>query len=331
MNVEQMLEPILPTSVCGEDTENDDLLIGEIEPLLDPGYDNSDPPKRKLVEWGKVHEFSKELFKKGKHLRVALLLLESGMELRSLRGFSEGVGLIDGLLNRYWEEVYPNDPEYLAQDRSALLTGISDARFRTRLSKMPLVTSSKAGRRFSWEEIEAARSGARSGNGDASNIERMIEGICREEIPPDAHQQIISEIEDSIRGLTSIEDVLDAKLGNKSQVSFRELKANLAQIKAFYEPFAAEGVAPVNAGSEALPGVPHQPMAFSGEISTRDGAIKAMDKIITYFEQNEPSSPIPLLLTRAKRCVGKNFLELAQELAGTQEAFASILVGNPTA
>jgi type VI secretion system protein ImpA len=40
-----------------------------------------------------------------------------------------------------------------------------------------------------------------------------------------------------------------------------------------------------------------------------------MEAVAEFFRQNEPSSPIPLLLDRAARLVSKNFLEVLADMA----------------
>jgi len=54
---------------------------------------------------------------------------------------------------------------------------------------------------------------------------------------------------------------------------------------------------------------------MTGAITSRADVVRALDKICDYFAQNEPSSPIPLLLQRAKRLVSKSFVEIVQDLA----------------
>ena len=54
---------------------------------------------------------------------------------------------------------------------------------------------------------------------------------------------------------------------------------------------------------------------ISGDIRTPADVIKLIDKICAYYERNEPSSPIPLFLERAKRLVSKDFLEVLADIA----------------
>jgi type VI secretion system protein ImpA len=55
--------------------------------------------------------------------------------------------------------------------------------------------------------------------------------------------------------------------------------------------------------------------------------MRALDKISSYFERHEPSSPIPLLIERCKRLVSMNFLEIMGDLAPDGLKQASLAVG----
>jgi type VI secretion system protein ImpA len=52
-----------------------------------------------------------------------------------------------------------------------------------------------------------------------------------------------------------------------------------------------------------------------GAIKSRDDAIRALDAIADFFRRTEPSSPIPLIVERAKRLVSKDFLEVLADVA----------------
>ena len=52
-----------------------------------------------------------------------------------------------------------------------------------------------------------------------------------------------------------------------------------------------------------------------GAIRSRQDAIRALDAVAEFFRSNEPSSPIPLLVDRAKRLVSKDFLEVLADVA----------------
>ena len=50
-------------------------------------------------------------------------------------------------------------------------------------------------------------------------------------------------------------------------------------------------------------------------MTSRADVVRMLDKINQYYQQYEPSSPVPLLLERAKRLVPKNFFEIMEDLA----------------
>jgi type VI secretion system protein ImpA len=64
-----------------------------------------------------------------------------------------------------------------------------------------------------------------------------------------------------------------------------------------------------------------------GEISTRDDVIRLLDRLCEYYGKFEPSSPIPLLLQRAKRLVAKDFMEIVRDMTPSGVAEAELLGG----
>jgi len=54
--------------------------------------------------------------------------------------------------------------------------------------------------------------------------------------------------------------------------------------------------------------------AISGEIRSREDVLRTIDKICEYYERYEPSSPLPMLLKRAKRLATKSFLDILEDL-----------------
>jgi type VI secretion system protein ImpA len=67
---------------------------------------------------------------------------------------------------------------------------------------------------------------------------------------------------------------------------------------------------------EAAPGEGGAPGTIAvGAIRSRQDAIRALEAAAEFFRRNEPSSPIPLFLDRAKRLVSKDFLEVLADVA----------------
>ena len=65
-----------------------------------------------------------------------------------------------------------------------------------------------------------------------------------------------------------------------------------------------------------------------GKIASRKDAIKALDDVCEFYVENEPSSPLPLLIRRAQRLASKSFLDILRDLAPDAVAQAEALGGS---
>ena len=88
---------------------------------------------------------------------------------------------------------------------------------------------------------------------------------------------------------------------------------------AFTAPgFAAKGVLTSAAGTAMPHSVPPDAPANrapDGEIQGRADVLRMLDRICAYYAANEPSSPVPLLLGRARGLVNKTFIDILRDLA----------------
>ena len=55
--------------------------------------------------------------------------------------------------------------------------------------------------------------------------------------------------------------------------------------------------------------------ASLGPVTTRAEALRLLDLVLTYYERYEPSSPLPLLIGRARRLADKDFMDILRDLA----------------
>ena len=68
-------------------------------------------------------------------------------------------------------------------------------------------------------------------------------------------------------------------------------------------------------GSDATAAPVGGGQALSGRINSRAEALRAIEMVCDYLERAEPTNPAQLLLRRAGRLLGHNFLQLMKELA----------------
>jgi type VI secretion system protein ImpA len=68
---------------------------------------------------------------------------------------------------------------------------------------------------------------------------------------------------------------------------------------------------------------------ISGEITSRSDVIRMLDKICDYYEQYEPTSPVPIFMKRAKKLVTMDFVALMRDLAPEAMAKIEVFTGEP--
>jgi len=120
-----------------------------------------------------------------------------------------------------------------------------------------------------------------------------------------------------------LDAALSQKLGEGRGANFETLSGLLKTANQMLTRIGG-GAATPDAAAASAPGAPAAtgtmtappppPPPPPGEITCALDVHKAIDKICEFYMKNEPSSPVPILLKRAKRLVGKSFEELLKDL-----------------
>jgi type VI secretion system protein ImpA len=110
---------------------------------------------------------------------------------------------------------------------------------------------------------------------------------------------------------------MQEQAGYQSAPDFEPLLRPLARIHTLLSEHLATRTpaSPVAQAAQSNSAGPAAVATAPGEIASRQDAIRALDAISAFFRKNEPSSPVPLLLDRAKRLVSKSFLEVLEDIA----------------
>ncbi len=333
IDLEALLAPISEESPSGADLEYDPA-FGELERTAQGKPEQvmgDDVIEAEDPDWRAVRDQAAALLAQTKDLRVAVHLAQSAMKLEELNGLADGLELIRGLVENFWDDLHPqldaednNDPMM----RVNSLLGLSDRNgFLARLLGIPLVKSRAAGI-FSLRDVKIAKgelsptAGAESAPADQSLIDAAFMDADLDEIQGSA-----DAVERAIAALTAVEVFFVEKVGAVDSPDFGELPADLKAMKAVYDDaLVRRGVGVAEAATAEEGGQPGA-APISGEISNRADAIRMLDKICDFFEKTEPSSPVPMLLRRAKRLVSKDFLEILRELTPDAVAQAKAIGG----
>jgi type VI secretion system protein ImpA len=337
--VEFLLAPVSDALPCGENLEYDpaftalwaaaqgkseqqfgDTVIAAVEP-----------------EWRVVAEQAQALLQRTKDLRPAVLLTRAAAREQGLDGLLWGLQLIGGLLDRYWDHLYPlldaddgNDPTMRINalapltDETMLLRDLYEARIGVSRSFGPLRV----------REV-AASHGALPGAADMppqAQVRRALEEILAER--PELAQTFaalgvrVAALNEAVSQRSGRGDLLDLnRLAAVSkllaQVAREIAPEPIAMPDASSAPEAASVGAPDGAAASAA--APHADV-----IRNRQEALRMLDRLIAYFEQAEPGNPAPLLLGRAKQLIGVSFLDIVANLApGALDAIENVTGRRP--
>lgn len=330
MDVESLLVPISDEQPCGPDLEYDPLGGVQWSQLQSQAEGEKVDGITQPPDWSSLQEDALAMAARWKHLRLGVILLECGAELEGFAGLRDGLALLHAWSSTYWDTLHPcGDADDIRDLRPPLINSLDAGRFLVRLGRIPLAKS--IGGVFSFEDYEAAKN-ASSDDDDARNQARLVIGTF-ESTPKDVHQANLALVTECLERTRELEGGYDDRLG-LGHVDLAGLRDLLSRIIKALEGYAWAETASAAGGSvsaggfddSALPGGVMVP----GAVNSRQSAIAALDSVIRYFEKTEPSSPVPYLLRRAQRCVGKSFMELVEELANDRAQAELILKPHET-
>ncbi|HLK90242.1 MAG TPA: type VI secretion system protein TssA [Polyangia bacterium] len=323
-NIEALLAPVSAETPCGADLEYDAGFAaldratqGKPEQQIGATIIPAEEP-----DWKAVSRQAVELMGRTKDLRVAVYLTKGLLHTEGLKGFADGLTVLQRLLETYWEGLFPrldpddgNDPTM----RFNILSTLTAADVLSAVRAAPMISSRTVGR-FSYRDLEAATAAPADGSGgttvatiEAAGLDADLEGL----------QQQAAVAQAATAAVKQIEAVIGAIVGPGVGPSFATLAALLQKISGFLQSILGRRV-PSAAGGEAMadgvavPAVNGAPAAggsFSGEIRSREDVVRALDRISAYYARNEPSSPLPLLVDRCKRLVTMGFMDIIRDLA----------------
>jgi type VI secretion system protein ImpA len=343
VDVDALLEELAADAPCGPNLEYDPAFLElEQSALGKPEVQYGDtivpatPP-----EWKLVKKQALDLLGRTRDLRVAMPLVRALLALHAMPGFADGVRLLDRLVSERWDSVHPaldadddNDPTLRINSLAMLAdsaTVVRDIK-ETAFIQLPGLGS------LSVRVLEQAAGEAPVPEGQTALALGSIEAALRD-VRVEALVDAANAVTLAHDSVVNIEVALVRQVGSSRALNLDVLTRQLRRMRdllASHLPQAentgampdsaisasADGAA-ASAASAAAPG----PAPISGEIGSRADVVRMLDKILAYYQRHEPSSPVPMLIERAKRLAPKNFFEIMEELAPESVAQLNILRG----
>ena len=321
MDVPLLLAAVSATSPCGEDMEYDAQFLqlerdakGQPERSMGDAILPAEPP-----DWRSIQQQSLDLLQRSKDLRITHFLLQSTLALQGVAGLAEVLTLINALLRQYWADLHPrldadddNDPTV----RINALTGLT-CETNIRLLRESILTRSRT---FGPVSLRAAlnASGLQSFADEQLGNQQLNAAFLDSD--PEQLQATRDALSAARAACEAIEQQVNDQVGSAQGVDLSALKQPLKQALQLLNQAVPgtdsssdpEAVSEDNAPSvdAAAPAAPRP----TGDIATRDDVLRSLDKILAYYTRHEPSSPLPVLLNRAKNLVHADFAAIVRNL-----------------
>ena len=335
-----LLQPKGDDAPSGENLEYDPAFT-EMELAAQPGEESvvgNETIEATDPDYREVQKKALEVLERSHDLRAAVFLGDALLHSEGLTGFADVTTYMRGCLEDFWETCHPEldeddgDPTMrinAVQDLCGQPDGMAGASPLYRSLRRAPLSESRGFGRFSLRDIEIAE-GVMTAPADMEHIpDTATIGAAFQ----DSDEEIIAErlaaietSEENVRAISAVFDEQTPGQGPDLSALIKLLQQTAKRIRDYGNVSAGDGAAengaaddgaadeagaaaaPAAAGGRAAPAAP-------GAINSPADVSNALDRIIGYYRRAEPSSPLPILLERAKRLVGADFLTIMNDMA----------------
>jgi len=329
IDITGLLNEISVDSPCGGDLEYDPAFI-EIEQLA------QGRPEQRIgdtvvpaqgADWNEVNNKTTKLFKRTKDLRLAVYLVQASVHRDGLLGLKDGLVLIKTMLEQFWDEVHPqldaedNDPTL----RVNTIAALCDSEIMLRGIRECVLASSNVFGRLTLRDIQYATGKVPV----PSDLDKEIPDLATIDATfmdsdVDVLQQTEAAVALAIETVAGIESLLTEKVGAEQAPDLSPLVQILEEVKRILDDRLnrrglgdeshSSGEDDIADDMQASSDTEHSNSPLNA-VNSREDVVRLLDQACEYYVRCEPSSPVPLLLQRAKRLVEKDFIEIMRDLA----------------
>ena len=324
LDLEKLLVDHEGDTVCGENLEYDALIL-EVREAIEgkPSQHMGDDVIEAVdPDWKKVKKNCLLLCVQTHSLEVVISLTQALMNLEGYSGLADGSKLLEGLIEKYWSCLHPqidpddNDPT----ERLNMLALFEDSKFLVSLQKIDLINSKGVGS-VSLYDIRKSKTKNDDDESDSAKDSKLLDAVFKS-CSNEEKEKVYSDLVNCAFSFENISNLLKSEenIGSTIAPSFNELLQIINESKTAIESHLDqldEKVSDIDMSDTQVNTSSEKPIknSSSAGINSREDVVSAIQKIEDYYYKNEPGSPIPMLLLRAKSLVNKDFIELMEELS----------------
>lgn len=259
-------------------------------------------------DWRDILNRSFGLLSQTRDLRLAVIATRASVECHGIVTLPSGLDLVATLLNDYWEKVHPELEDGDNTFRLNALAGLNDHNFLLRTLRNTTILESRGFSGVRITDLERLYQGHATPDLTRNDLSQYLESHSEQK------NQLTNVISDSINACKRIDHILADH--TQTAVFCEDLQHLLSVIRTFFPTPDTETKrdpddAPIKESESPDQGARSETQ--SG-ISNRNDISRLIDQMCCYLETHEPGHPAPLLLRRAQRLLGMDFLSIIREL-----------------
>lgn len=351
IEVESLLDPISEDQAVGSDIREDispNSIYYQIKDARTAARaserriimeDDQDAMSNVVPEWQTVLELAPKILKENsKDLEIVAWYVEGLLRVEGFAGLSEGFRLVTELVDRYWDDIFPLPDEDGIETRVAPITGLNGEDGEGTLIapiRNVLLTQGYTDQAYAAWHYQLAQEIERITDPEKKQARLDAGGVTLGQIqrsametPLSFYEQLTADIDQCIKQYAKMTETLD-KLAGADAPPSSNIKNALNGIKEIItfltkDMFVEEAQAGEQS-SDQTAAVPNGQSAkgalsISGEIATREDAVKVLHKVADYFKRTEPHSPVAYSLEQAIRWTRMSLPELLSQLIPNDSA-----------
>jgi type VI secretion system protein ImpA len=320
IDVQSLVTPISDDAPSGADLEYDPDFV-ELETLArgksEQQFGDTVIPAEE-PDWRNIAARSEALLGRSKDLRVAIHATRAATRMFNIEGLASGLELIKELTERFWDNLHPDLDHDDSDDPTMRLNALgplADPETFLRDVRSAYLVSSPQHGRVAVRDILIAENKLPAAADDTvmtpPQIVAIAQAVATENPQPlQAALACVAHVK-ALESLLSDKGVITQAPDLRPLLDVLQCAAGVST--AALRASGADGAdADTEGGGAESEGGARR---ISGQIQTRDDAIRVLENVCKFIEQTEPSNPAPLLIRRAQRLMSRNFMEIIQDLA----------------
>jgi type VI secretion system protein ImpA len=326
IDIDPLLKPISAEKPCGEDPRNGKSfeLLKEARREEEAVTQGDWKREGKDADWPKAIQLAtKILSSEGKELQVAAWLIEGLVRKHGTAGLRDGLKVLRGLHERYWESLYPLIEDGDVEFRSGRIEALNKI-LPIAIRNMPLILPPGGPAYTLWhyqesQRVENLRRGAAT---DAEKKQQLAEALEDGKLEGEKFEKavaasslmhcatILDNLNQSWEELEQLERILDEKYGEDGP-TLRSVREVVGDCRALMTEVVKNkgGIAPEptaqpdsNSRGTSMMKATEPILGGSGIVpSDRADALRRLAAVADFFRRTEPHSPVAYLVQRAAR------------------------------